>query len=239
MSAKFNLKSHHFYVVQGKLVYANQGKVSDYQELNATLGSLAGTIAIVRYGGAGRADKVSKPQNSITHQMHHHISSKQTFLDIKLYPANRNMYKWTPVITLGCSISPSVCYLQIPHQSCSPSHSCYQSEKVKATFPHAGGTGNPLLYLLTFHLFCIYKLAQAHNRTVSLWLRGERVRPSYHDQFSSCSRLQMAGIRSCYLLMRIFCVHTLKCKSWPLSNFLLYLLTFRVHSDDVAHQVQL
>ncbi|XP_076855102.1 aminopeptidase NAALADL1 [Brachyhypopomus gauderio] len=42
--------------VEGKLVYANQGKVSDYETLNATL-SLNGTIAIVRYGGAGRADK--------------------------------------------------------------------------------------------------------------------------------------------------------------------------------------
>ncbi|KAK2845865.1 hypothetical protein Q7C36_010719 [Tachysurus vachellii] len=43
--------------VQGKLVYANQGKVSDYEHLNKTLGNLTGTIAIVRYGGAGRADK--------------------------------------------------------------------------------------------------------------------------------------------------------------------------------------
>ncbi|TSR04318.1 N-acetylated-alpha-linked acidic dipeptidase-like protein [Bagarius yarrelli] len=43
--------------VQGKLVYANQGKVSDYEQLNRTLGDLNGTIAIVRYGGAGRADK--------------------------------------------------------------------------------------------------------------------------------------------------------------------------------------
>ncbi|XP_041644155.1 aminopeptidase NAALADL1 [Cheilinus undulatus] len=41
---------------QGKLVYANQGKVSDYQELNKTL-NLNGTIAITRYGGAGRAAK--------------------------------------------------------------------------------------------------------------------------------------------------------------------------------------
>ncbi|KAM9446861.1 aminopeptidase NAALADL1 [Clarias gariepinus] len=42
---------------KGKLVYANQGKVSDYEFLNQTLGDLNGTIAIVRYGGAGRADK--------------------------------------------------------------------------------------------------------------------------------------------------------------------------------------
>ncbi|XP_034547007.1 aminopeptidase NAALADL1 [Notolabrus celidotus] len=41
---------------QGKLVFANQGKVSDYQELNKTL-DLRGTIAITRYGGAGRAAK--------------------------------------------------------------------------------------------------------------------------------------------------------------------------------------
>ncbi|XP_074525506.1 aminopeptidase NAALADL1 [Halichoeres trimaculatus] len=42
---------------QGKLVFANQGKVSDYEKLNETLGSLSGTIAITRYGGAGRAAK--------------------------------------------------------------------------------------------------------------------------------------------------------------------------------------
>ncbi|XP_036382704.1 aminopeptidase NAALADL1 [Megalops cyprinoides] len=41
---------------KGKLVYANQGKVSDYEFLNSTM-NLAGTIAIVRYGGAGRAAK--------------------------------------------------------------------------------------------------------------------------------------------------------------------------------------
>ncbi|KAJ8285530.1 hypothetical protein GJAV_G00027880 [Gymnothorax javanicus] len=41
---------------QGKLVYANQGKVSDYEYLNGTL-DLTGTIAIVRYGGAGRGAK--------------------------------------------------------------------------------------------------------------------------------------------------------------------------------------
>ncbi|XP_041094342.1 aminopeptidase NAALADL1-like [Polyodon spathula] len=41
---------------KGKLVYANQGKVSDYEFLNKTI-DLNGTIAIVRYGGAGRADK--------------------------------------------------------------------------------------------------------------------------------------------------------------------------------------
>ncbi|KAG9354380.1 hypothetical protein JZ751_001087 [Albula glossodonta] len=40
----------------GKLIYANQGKVSDYEVLNKTM-NLAGTIAIVRYGGAGRAAK--------------------------------------------------------------------------------------------------------------------------------------------------------------------------------------
>ncbi|XP_060894500.1 aminopeptidase NAALADL1 [Labrus mixtus] len=42
--------------VMGKLVYANQGKLSDYQELNKTL-DLSGTIAITKYGGAGRAAK--------------------------------------------------------------------------------------------------------------------------------------------------------------------------------------
>ncbi|XP_031704985.1 aminopeptidase NAALADL1 [Anarrhichthys ocellatus] len=41
---------------QGKLVYANQGKPSDYQLLNKTV-DLRGTIAITRYGGAGRAAK--------------------------------------------------------------------------------------------------------------------------------------------------------------------------------------
>uniref|UniRef100_A0A667WQ65 Aminopeptidase NAALADL1 n=1 Tax=Myripristis murdjan TaxID=586833 RepID=A0A667WQ65_9TELE len=41
---------------RGKLVYANQGKPSDYQLLNKTL-DLRGTIAITRYGGAGRAAK--------------------------------------------------------------------------------------------------------------------------------------------------------------------------------------
>jgi hypothetical protein len=45
-------------VFQGKLVYANQGKPSDYMLLNKTL-DLRGTIAICRYGGAGRAEKVS------------------------------------------------------------------------------------------------------------------------------------------------------------------------------------
>ncbi|KAF7649282.1 hypothetical protein LDENG_00144100 [Lucifuga dentata] len=41
---------------KGKLVYANQGKPSDYQQLNQTV-DLRGTIAITRYGGAGRAAK--------------------------------------------------------------------------------------------------------------------------------------------------------------------------------------
>ncbi|KAK1892382.1 Aminopeptidase NAALADL1 [Dissostichus eleginoides] len=41
---------------KGKLVYANQGKPSDYHLLNTTV-DLRGTIAITRYGGAGRADK--------------------------------------------------------------------------------------------------------------------------------------------------------------------------------------
>lgn len=44
--------------VQGKLVYANQGKPSDYHRLNQTM-DLRGTIAITRYGGAGRGAKVS------------------------------------------------------------------------------------------------------------------------------------------------------------------------------------
>ncbi|MBN3324171.1 NALDL protein, partial [Atractosteus spatula] len=41
---------------KGRLVYANQGKVSDYELLNETI-DLNGSIAIVRYGGAGRASK--------------------------------------------------------------------------------------------------------------------------------------------------------------------------------------
>ncbi|KAM9391438.1 aminopeptidase NAALADL1-like [Pholidichthys leucotaenia] len=41
---------------RGKLVYANQGKSSDYEHLNQTM-DLTGTIAITRYGGTGRADK--------------------------------------------------------------------------------------------------------------------------------------------------------------------------------------
>uniref|UniRef100_A0A8C9YVL9 Aminopeptidase NAALADL1 n=1 Tax=Sander lucioperca TaxID=283035 RepID=A0A8C9YVL9_SANLU len=41
---------------KGKLVYANQGKPSDYQLLNNTV-DLRGTIAITRYGGAGRGAK--------------------------------------------------------------------------------------------------------------------------------------------------------------------------------------
>ncbi|KAL6465985.1 hypothetical protein MHYP_G00261180 [Metynnis hypsauchen] len=41
---------------KGRLVYANQGKVSDYEHLNTTM-DLSGTIAIVRYGGAGRGAK--------------------------------------------------------------------------------------------------------------------------------------------------------------------------------------
>ncbi|XP_053181997.1 aminopeptidase NAALADL1 [Scomber japonicus] len=41
---------------KGKLVYANQGKPTDYEELNKTV-DLRGTIAITRYGGAGRAAK--------------------------------------------------------------------------------------------------------------------------------------------------------------------------------------
>ncbi|XP_063802202.1 aminopeptidase NAALADL1 [Pseudophryne corroboree] len=41
---------------KGLLVYANQGKLSDFETLNKTI-SLSGTIAIVRYGGAGRSTK--------------------------------------------------------------------------------------------------------------------------------------------------------------------------------------
>ncbi|XP_017267905.1 aminopeptidase NAALADL1 [Kryptolebias marmoratus] len=41
---------------KGKLVYANQGKLSDYSHLNQTV-NLEGTIAITRYGGAGRGAK--------------------------------------------------------------------------------------------------------------------------------------------------------------------------------------
>ncbi|XP_056419889.1 aminopeptidase NAALADL1-like isoform X2 [Hyla sarda] len=42
--------------VKGKLVYANEGKISDFQYLANTI-SLNGTIAIVRYGGTGRVNK--------------------------------------------------------------------------------------------------------------------------------------------------------------------------------------
>nr|XP_060616071.1 aminopeptidase NAALADL1 [Anolis sagrei ordinatus] len=42
---------------KGKLVYANQGKTSDYEFLVQQRIDLNGTIAITRYGGAGRADK--------------------------------------------------------------------------------------------------------------------------------------------------------------------------------------
>ncbi|CAN2388276.1 acidic dipeptidase-like, partial [Pristimantis euphronides] len=41
---------------KGKLVYANQGTMSDFETLNKTI-DLTGTIAIVRYGGAGRSTK--------------------------------------------------------------------------------------------------------------------------------------------------------------------------------------
>ncbi|XP_072277462.1 aminopeptidase NAALADL1 [Pyxicephalus adspersus] len=41
---------------RGKLVYANQGRLSDFQYLNETI-TLEGTIAIVRYGGVGRSAK--------------------------------------------------------------------------------------------------------------------------------------------------------------------------------------
>ncbi|KAL7978350.1 hypothetical protein Chor_014889 [Crotalus horridus] len=41
----------------GKLVYANQGKMSDYEFLHNQNISLNGTIAITRYGGAGRVAK--------------------------------------------------------------------------------------------------------------------------------------------------------------------------------------
>ncbi|KAM3824866.1 aminopeptidase NAALADL1 [Vipera latastei] len=42
---------------KGKLVYANQGKMSDYEYLLNQSIDLNGTIAITRYGGAGRVDK--------------------------------------------------------------------------------------------------------------------------------------------------------------------------------------
>ncbi|XP_063294336.1 aminopeptidase NAALADL1 [Pelobates fuscus] len=41
---------------KGKLVYANQGKMSDFESLSKKI-NLTGTIAIVRYGGAGRSTK--------------------------------------------------------------------------------------------------------------------------------------------------------------------------------------
>uniref|UniRef100_A0A671KF74 Si:ch211-214j8.1 n=1 Tax=Sinocyclocheilus anshuiensis TaxID=1608454 RepID=A0A671KF74_9TELE len=44
------------FYMQGKLVYANQGKTSDYELLNRAL-DLRGTIAITRYGGEGRSKK--------------------------------------------------------------------------------------------------------------------------------------------------------------------------------------
>lgn len=44
--------------VQGKLVYANQGKPSDYARLSEIM-DLNGTIAITRYGGAGRGAKAT------------------------------------------------------------------------------------------------------------------------------------------------------------------------------------
>lgn len=43
---------------KGKLVYANYGTVIDYQLLSQTM-NLKDTIAITKYGGTGRADKVS------------------------------------------------------------------------------------------------------------------------------------------------------------------------------------
>ncbi|KAM3932006.1 aminopeptidase NAALADL1-like [Leptodactylus fuscus] len=42
--------------VKGKLVYANEGKISDFEYL-ANIINLNGTIAIVRYGGTGRVNK--------------------------------------------------------------------------------------------------------------------------------------------------------------------------------------
>ncbi|XP_044131068.1 aminopeptidase NAALADL1-like, partial [Bufo gargarizans] len=42
--------------VKGQLVYANEGKISDFQYL-ANIINLNGTIAIVRYGGIGRVNK--------------------------------------------------------------------------------------------------------------------------------------------------------------------------------------
>ncbi|KAG8445767.1 hypothetical protein GDO86_010524 [Hymenochirus boettgeri] len=42
---------------KGKLVYANEGKLSDFQHLAAKMINLTGTIAIVRYGGTGRVAK--------------------------------------------------------------------------------------------------------------------------------------------------------------------------------------
>ncbi|XP_063172754.1 aminopeptidase NAALADL1 [Candoia aspera] len=44
-------------ISKGKLVYANQGKMSDYEFLLNQKIDLNGTIAITRYGGAGRAAK--------------------------------------------------------------------------------------------------------------------------------------------------------------------------------------
>ncbi|XP_040184506.1 aminopeptidase NAALADL1 [Rana temporaria] len=41
---------------KGKLVYAHQGRLSDFEQLNKTI-DLTGTIAIVRYGGVGRSAK--------------------------------------------------------------------------------------------------------------------------------------------------------------------------------------
>ncbi|XP_013920766.1 PREDICTED: N-acetylated-alpha-linked acidic dipeptidase-like protein, partial [Thamnophis sirtalis] len=44
-------------IAEGKLVYANQGKTSDYEFLLSQSIDLKGTIAITRYGGAGRVAK--------------------------------------------------------------------------------------------------------------------------------------------------------------------------------------
>lgn len=46
-------------VYQGKLVYANYGTMEDYMLLSKAV-NLSNTIAIVKYGGAGRQAKVTQ-----------------------------------------------------------------------------------------------------------------------------------------------------------------------------------
>lgn len=76
-----------FFSFQGKLVYAHQGKASDYEKLNKTV-DLRGTIAITRYGGAGRAAKVrlfpgKSSESSLQNRKNFAVNDEM--LDIGLY----------------------------------------------------------------------------------------------------------------------------------------------------------